>query len=221
MPIISPSLPATSFGEIQTLIGKLEGVITLFQVDIVDGVFVPPVSWPFTENDPVLALKDLRLLGATVAIEVDCMVDRPEQYVKTLLEAAVVSVIVHWGSTAEYEGIADMVHAHGAQLGLAITNDTPLEAVYVLLPNFDFIQVMGIKTVGAQGQPFDERTPETVATLRSSFPTLPIVIDGAVNSDTIARLKAAGATRFAPGSAIAKANDPRAAYEQLDVLACS
>ncbi len=219
MPLISPSLPAASFAELITLIKELDGTISLFQVDIVDGVFAPHVSWPFTEDEPMHGLSDLRLLCATVPIEVDCMVDSPEQYLETILDAGVVSVILHWGSTKEYARSVERVRERGAQCGLAITNDALLTEVAALIPTFDFIQVMGIKTVGAQGQPFDERTLDTVTVLRSHFPLLPIVIDGAVNVDTIPRLKEAGATRFAPGSAIAQSSDPRASYEQLRVLA--
>jgi ribulose-phosphate 3-epimerase len=100
-------------------------------------------------------------------------------------------------------------------MGLGIMNTTPEALMHELIPQFDYLQVMGIASIGAQGQPFDERTLTTVHTLRERYPSLEIAIDGAVNETTIPRLVEAGANRFAPGSAIAKAPDPVTAYKQL------
>jgi pentose-5-phosphate-3-epimerase len=66
-----------------------------------------------------------------------------------------------------------------------------------------------------QGQEFDERTLDTIAKLRKSYPRLEIAVDGAVNAATIRRLLQAGATRFAPGSAITQTADPALSYKQL------
>ncbi len=217
--MITPSLPAATYDELATLVRTLTGLVTMFQVDIVDGHFVPHTSWPFTEPNPWTAFARLSQLTEQVAIEVDCMVIEPERYLDIILKASVASVIVHWGSTETYRDVVNRIRASGAAAGLAFTNDVPLGAVIELVPTFDFVQVMGIAAVGAQGQPFDERTLDTVRTLRAHFPDLHIAIDGAVNATTIPFLKEAGASRFAPGSAIAKASDPSSAYKQLDILA--
>ena len=77
---------------------------------------------------------------------------------------------------------------------------------------------MGIARIGTQGQPFDERTLATVASLRTKYPAIEITVDGAVNADTIIPLREAGTNRFAPGSAVARAEDPVASYKQLASL---
>ena len=82
----------------------------------------------------------------------------------------------------------------------------------------DFVQLMGIKEVGRQGQPFAEETFARVKKLRSVYPELEIAIDGGVNQETIPGLAEAGASRLAPGSAIAKQADPKAAYLDLKKL---
>lgn len=216
---ITPSLPARSFEELTTLVDALRGTAPMVQVDIVDGVFAPHVSWPFTESDPGAALCALQTLTPHIAIEVDCMIEEPERFLETLLLVGASSIIIHLGSTEAYTGLASKLHDAGCRVGIAATNDADLEALFALVPLFDFVQVMGIREVGAQGQPFDERTLDTLRVLHEAFPDVPLVVDGAVNADTLPRLKDAGATRFAPGSAIAKHEEPKDAYLQLLKLA--
>jgi ribulose-phosphate 3-epimerase len=216
---VIPSLPAQSFRQLQILADALKTVATCLQVDIVDGKFVPLVSWPFTEaNDPLGEILRLRELPSNLELEVDCMVKDPLQYLDTLYTCGVRRIIIHYGSTTDYEAVFTHARTHRYTLGLAFTNDYTVSELEPYLASVDFVQVMGIKTVGAQGLPFDERTLSTVRAIRTLYPELPISVDGAVNQETILRLKEAGANRFAPGSAVAKAEDPAVAYKQLCAL---
>jgi pentose-5-phosphate-3-epimerase len=218
--MITPSLPASSFAEVLLLVQKLAPHIPMFQVDIVDGVFAPSRSWPFvdTNTDPTDELSRLRELVALVPVEVDCMVEDPLQYLDVCAKSGVRSVIIHVGSTEAYSDCIMHARLHGYRIGLALTNDVPTEALTPFIHDIDFVQVMGIREVGKQGQPFDERTLTTLATLHAQHPKLELVVDGAVHLDTIVRLRDAGATRFAPGSFIAQSRDPVASYKQLSVL---
>lgn len=215
---IVPSLPARSFSDLQILSQKLKGHARELQVDIVDGVFAPNLSWPFTEPHPKEELLKLRTLPQSMAIEVDCMCSTPEEYLDIFVELGVSRVIIHAGSTLEYDVCIAHARNNGYKIGLAILNTTNAELFDAYATHFDFVQVMGIEKVGAQGQPFDERTLSTVKTLRTKYPNLEIAVDGAVNESTILKLKEAGANRFAPGSAVAKASDPKAAYDTLAKL---
>lgn len=212
---IVPSLPAQSFEEIAALAESVVGDVTELQVDIVDGKFVDAYSWPFTEADPIAELDRLIPLVKDFAIEMDCMVIEPEQYLELFVQLGVSRVIMHMRSTEKYDEIIAHAREHGYKIGIAFTNDVPFTEYEALISQIDYVQVMGIAVVGAQGQPFDERTLETVAMLHAKYPDLEIAVDGSVNKDTIVRLKDVGVTRFAPGSAIAKQPDPRAAYHQL------
>jgi ribulose-phosphate 3-epimerase len=113
-----------------------------------------------------------------------------------------------------------LAHAatHGYKLGIAATADIPLTDITALIPEVSFVQLMGIAAVGQQGQPFDVRTLARARELRDRYPDLEIAVDGAVNSETIPQLYAAGVNRFAPGSAITKASDPVLAYRTLQAL---
>ncbi|MDC1205217.1 hypothetical protein N8083_00010 [Candidatus Pacebacteria bacterium] len=212
---ITPSLPALSFDEILKLARSLNGVARELQIDIVDGKFVPAVSWPFTETDPVHELQKISEITEIFDIEMDCMVKNPEQFLDLFVKLGVKRVIVHMGSTEIYEEIIGHARLHGYKIGFAFTNDIPLSEVEVFIPKIDFVQIMGIAHVGKQGQPFDQRTLSTAQTLRAKYPELEIAVDGSVNTSTIVALKEAGVNRFAPGSAVAKQVDQKAAYLHL------
>ncbi len=212
---IVPSLPAASFDEIERLCTALRGVAREIQIDIVDGKYVPHTSWPFTEPAPMHAFAQLSRYTRDFSLEVDCMVQDPEQYLDDIVSVGVMRIIIHVGSTQNYAGIIAHAQQHRYLLGFAFTNDTPLEMLHTYIDDVDFVQLMGIREVGQQGQPFDTRTLERARLLRQTYPDLDIAVDGSVNAHTIPQLYAAGVNRFAPGSAIAKQSDPAAAYKQL------
>jgi len=212
---VVPSYPAPSFTELSGLLLKLQGVSAGFQVDIVDGVFVPHMSWPFTETDPEAALLQLQTFSESYELEIDCMCMQPETYLETFVQAGARRVVIHIGTTENYAECIAHARMHNYKIGFAFTNDVPFVMLEPYLTEIDFVQVMGIAQVGAQGQPFDERTLETVARIRAAYPQLEIAIDGAVNTDTITRLFAVGANRFAPGSALTHTDDPVTAYKHL------
>jgi len=212
---VVPSLPAKSLEEIDALCTALKGVASEIQVDIVDGQYVPLISWPFTEKNPIEALSALSKYTDDFSIEMDCMVLNPEQYLDVFVELGVKRVVIHVGSTEAYDEIIAHAKHHGYTVGFALTNDTPLDVVLQYIEDIAYVQLMGIKEVGQQGQPFDVRTLKRASELRVRFPELEIAVDGSVNEDTIPQLYAAGVTRFAPGSAIAKTDDPEVSYKHL------
>ena len=213
---IVPSLPAPSFSTLLELTRSVEGVVSTFQIDLVDGRFVPHRSWPFTEPRADVEWQRIAELPATLRYEYDCMVMQPEQYVSALAAFNPLRIIIHYGSTEAWAELQAHAAAHQYDLGVAITNDVDPAALESLITHgVTFVQVMGIAQVGAQGQPFDERTPKTIRALRACYPDITIAVDGSVNEQTAPRLVSAGATQLAPGSAVAKAADPEAAVAAL------
>ncbi len=213
-----PSLPAESFSEIETLARKLDGVASGFQIDMVDGVFAPHISWPFSESDVYSELLKIATLPMSLSYELDCMVQKPEQYLDVVFTLPIQTVLIHMGSTERYGEIFTRIKASGRKAGLAFTSDVVLAEIETLISEVDVVQVMGIREVGKQGQPFDERTVDTIKWLREKFPELSIAVDGGVNAVTIPKLRAAGANHFAPGSAISRSDNPATAYKQLATL---
>lgn len=217
-PTLVPSLPAASFEELQRLAEALDGVASGFQIDIVDGRFVPHRSWPFTMADVAGEWEKIKTLPRGLAYELDCMVEAPEQYLDQFSKLTLKKIIIHVGSTDRYSAIIRHAKAHQYEIVLAFTNDVPLSFVRPFIPQLNGVQIMGIKHVGRQGQPFDERTLLTAQALRNEYPGLSIAVDGSVNEETIPQLMRAGVNHFAPGSAISQAPDPVVAYKHLKSL---
>ena len=103
-------------------------------------------------------------------------------------------------------------------MGIALNNDTDLSVLDPLMHHLDYVQCRGIAEIGRQGNSFDERVLDRVATLRGKYPELTISVDGSVNEETIKQLAEAGANRLVSGSAIIKSDDPAAAYQKLHEL---
>lgn len=213
-----PSYPAPNKEALTSVLTTLEGVSAGFQVDIVDGQFVPAVSWPFSAQAGVADLEELSQFAEKYELEIDCMVLHPEQYLDLFISVGFKRVVIHYGSTDNLDQIIARLRENNIKVGIAATNDISLDELLPVIEKVDYVQIMGIKEVGKQGQPFDDRTYETVKKLREHRPEIEIAVDGGVNQETIPKLFAAGANRFAPGSAITKAADPIAAYKQLVAL---
>ncbi len=212
---VVPSFPAPSWVVLQESLRALQGVAHGFQVDMVDGKFAPFTSWPFTDPNPAESLGRLRDWASVYELEIDCMVMEPFQYLDMLVAVGARRIVIHMGSTEVYAEVIAHARTYGYQIGFAATSAVPLEELVTWVPHIDYVQLMGIKEVGQQGQPFDEETLVRAHTLRMQFPDLEIAVDGSVNARTIPRLYAAGVNRFAPGSAITKASDQVAAYHDL------
>lgn len=215
---IVPAILAESFVEIEKVIDELSAAAIEFQVDVVDGKYVPATTWPFNQDSVKTEWSKLAPLNQKTNIELDLMVREPVQYFAELKERGFNRVIAHFGAVADFKDTALSARRLNLQLGLAIMNDDSLESVRPLLDLVDWVQVMGIKEIGKQGEPFDSRTLETIRELRALDSDLIIAVDGSVNADTIPDLLAAGANRLAVGSAILKQADRVAAYHNLAQL---
>lgn len=188
------------------------------QIDIVDGIFVPPRSWPYTHKENPL---DLRPIIDGFSTEVDLMIQNPEEVLEQYLKAGVKRVVVHLESTQALDAILALKEKYPFELGLSILNDTDVQVLLAQIHHADYVQLMGIAEIGSQGVPFDIRVVERIRTLKAEFPDLMISIDGSVNKETLPLLKEAGADRFAVGSAILSADDPEGAYRELDAIIAS
>jgi ribulose-phosphate 3-epimerase len=185
-------------------------------LDVVDGVFVPFVSWPY---EPVGVPAEVKVLTDPFTLEVDLMVSDATTAAAAWIEAGADMLVFH-AEGITLEAFRQFVKNAPAavSVGIAAINDTPLETLRPYIEIADSIQLMGIAKIGAQGQSFDERVIERLVTLKQEFPYHAITIDGSVNQDTIRRLADAGADRFICGSAIVSATDPEAAAQALQVL---
>ena len=184
------------------------------QIDVVDGEFVKAVSWPYSPAGEPISVKPFT---DAYTLEVDLMVANPILAARDWIKAGADMLVFH------IEGIGLEVFKNFAEnttvsVGVSMSGDTKMEDFLPYVAIADDVQLMGIESIGAQGQPFDEKVLDNIQYLRKEFPGKLISIDGSVNKETIRRLKEAGATRFVSGSAIVKADNPEEAFKHLNSL---
>lgn len=182
------------------------------QIDVVDGVFVPFSSWPY---EPIGSPAEASALIDPYTVEIDLMVEKPIPAALAWHEAGAEMYVFHIEtlSVAELEAIGNRMR--GRTIGISANNDTPLETLFEYAPFADYFQLMGIRAIGSQGQPFDEAVLERIKLVKDAYPNRIVSIDGSVNVDTLPRLKEAGADRFISGSGILKAETPQKGFEAL------
>src|SRR6056297_621812 len=182
------------------------------QLDMVDGTYAAAATWPYqppgepTEVQSVLERYD---------VQVDLMAVDPLQMAEAWVRAGAKELVIHLESIADLDPIKALRQRYQVPLLLAGGDSVEPAAYLAHRTDIDGVQVMGISTIGQQGQPLSPHAVARVRALREADASLPIQVDGSVNASTIDALFAAGATDFVVGSAIVGATDPRAAYHAL------
>ena len=213
---IVPAIIPESLEHLRMALERIRPFSREVQIDIVDGTFVPFTSWPYGSCGDVA---DITQYTSNIAVEVDLMVERPEDVVETYLMAGAGRVVIHLESTSRLPHIAALKKDYTFELGLSILNTTDLAMLEAAVAAADYVQLMGIGDIGSQGQPFDERVLARIGELKLRHPKLQVSIDGSVNESTLPRLRNAGADRFVSGSAIIRAENPEVSFTHLTELA--
>lgn len=214
--IIIPAIIPKSCADLTTGFETVSPFAHEVQVDIVDGMLTPFTSWPYSDPDVNMSPSKLLQYTKNFSVEVDFMVFKPEFIVPLYLDLGIQKVVIHLESTEELLSIIMLKREYTFTLGLSILNDTPLEVLTKVIKDADYVQLMGIKEIGSQAQPFDTRVLERIRILKNMYPDLLISVDGSVNPETLPLLYEAGARRFVSGSAIFKSEDPRATFEAMN-----
>ena len=216
---IIPAILPKSYGELEEKLDIAASHAHSIQIDVCDGYFVPSRTWPMNSGDretfKLMVNKRQKLPYADdFAFDLDLMVHSPENVIRDLIKLGAARVSIHIEAKHDF---AACRRAAGdeVELGVALVADTPLSRLEPFKGQFDYIQLMGIASIGKQAQPFDERVLERIREAKRMFPGVPIQIDGSVNADTAPRLIEAGADRLVSGSYILRAEDPKKAIKTL------
>ncbi|OGG59403.1 hypothetical protein A3C89_02795 [Candidatus Kaiserbacteria bacterium RIFCSPHIGHO2_02_FULL_50_50] len=213
---IVPAIIPTSSEDLQGKLSCASAFASDVQIDIVDGVYAKPASWPFAEN----SLGELAgFQRPALNVELDLMIKNPLEHLDALMALKPTRVVVHIESIDDLDAIIAHSKTHDYILGIGVSLDTPIKYIETLdASDIGYFQIMGIATIGSQGQPFDERVLTKIREVQGCCAEHPVSIDGAVNKETLPRLYTAGASRFVVGSAIWNAENPAAAYEALKTI---
>lgn len=180
-------------------------------IDVMDGVFVPNISFGF----PVM--KPIRQATGKV-LDVHLMITDPVRYVARFVEAGADYVTFHYEATDDCAACIGAIHAAGARAGISIKPATAAEVLEPLLPSLDMVLVMSVEP-GFGGQAFIPSSIDKIRRLsemkrRMGLDTL-IEVDGGISSANARVLFDAGAEALVAGSAVFRADDPAAEIERI------
>lgn len=213
-PFIAPSMLSADFGRLdqQTeLVNRSRA--GWFHLDIMDGVFVPNISFGFPVCKSIAA-------KAKKPLDAHLMIIEPDKYVQRFADLGVEWLSIHYEACSKSYLKKTLAHIRecGMKAGLAINPDTPVEVLIEFLRDIDYVVVMGVNP-GFSGQKFFECTTEKVSVLKeiidASEADVLIQVDGGVDLGNIKMLRDAGATSFVAGSAAFANADPKAAIAAL------
>jgi len=211
-PLIAPSILAADFANLQREVEMLNSSeADYIHVDIMDGVFVPNISFgiPVTEAIHRHAKKPL---------DVHLMIVNPDNYLEAFRNAGAEVISVHYEACNHLHRTLQAIHDLGAKAGVAINPHTPVELLSDVIQDIDQVIVMSVNP-GFGGQKFIENTYSKVSRLKDLILTkgakTKIEIDGGVNLQNAPKLLTAGADVFVAGSFVFNSSDPVQTISQL------
>ena len=210
--MLAPSLLSADFGHLANDIEMLnKSNCDWFHLDVMDGVFVPNISFGF----PVMeAMKQ----HALKPLDVHLMIERPEKFIPEVQRLGALVMNVHQEACVHLHRVLQQIRNAGMMAGVTLNPSTPVSMVEDVLQEADLVMLMSVNP-GFAGQRFIEHTYEKVERLREMIdrrhlPTL-IEVDGGVCRENAARLYEAGADVLVAGSAVFCAQNP---VEEVDIL---
>ena len=203
---IAPSMLAADFLHLEKDVKTVNKHADLFHLDVMDGVFVPNISFGFPVIEAIAKM-------AEKPMDVHLMIINPENYVERFGKVGAEMISFHRNATKDPAAVLKQIRSYGVKAGLVINPDLPVESLFPYLAEADFILLMSV-FAGFGGQKFIEATYDRVRTLKAEIDRqgldLPIQVDGGVSASNASALAEAGATILVAGSAVFKAEDPAA-----------
>ncbi len=180
-------------------------------VDVMDGVFVPNLTFGFKMINDIRPLSDL-------FYDVHLMITEPHRYVERFVKAGADLVSFHIEAESDISGTIELVKKSGAKVGLAVNPDTDIAKIEPFIDKLDLILVMSVFP-GFGGQKFIDGSLERIshaAALRDKHnKSAKIEVDGGINADNSSSIANAGADVLVAGNAVFGATDRRAAISAI------
>ena len=203
--IVAPSILAADFANLAGDIRRIEDTEAQgIHADVMDGLFVPNISFGFGVVKAVRKLTQKRL-------DVHLMIVQPERYVQRFVDAGADIVTVHYEATERLHDCLRMIHDAGAQAGVSIKPATEVDVLREYLDEMDLALVMSVEP-GFGGQKYIPESTRRIARLKQMIDeagsnTL-IEVDGGISAANAAEVYGAGADVLVAGSAVFKAESP-------------
>ena len=190
--LIAPSILSADFGKLNAEIREVEPFSDLIHCDVMDGAFVPNITF---------GQAVLKKIKTRKPLDVHLMIEKPERHVKAFAKAGAKIISFHIEATKNPRKTIKLIRESGARPALAIKPKTPLKKILPYLKLVDFVLVMTVEP-GFGGQKFMEEMLPKIRKLRAMHPDLDIEVDGGINPRTAGLAVKAGANILVAGSAV-------------------
>ncbi|WP_207426179.1 ribulose-phosphate 3-epimerase [Pedobacter sp. SYSU D00535] len=210
--LVAPSVLAADFANLQKDIEMVNGSrADWFHVDIMDGVFVPNISFGF----PVL---DALAKHAAKPLDVHLMIVDPDRYIEQFKKAGASNITVHFEACTHLHRTVHAIKELGCTAGVALNPHTPVAVLEDIIDDLDLVLLMSVNP-GFGGQKFIENTYRKIRALKALAAgrndSLLIEIDGGVNAKNASTLLDAGANVLVAGNFVFTAPNPAEVISQL------
>lgn len=213
--IVSPSLLSADFGNLERDIAMLEASeADWYHLDVMDGVFVPNISFGFPVIDAIAKL-------STKPLDVHLMIVDPDRYITRVRDTGAAIMNVHQEACTHLHRTISAIHRAGMKAAVTLNPATPVCTLEDIICDVDMVLLMSVNP-GFGGQSFipeiTAKTKRLRKLIKDSGSHAIIEIDGGVNDTTAIELAAAGAQALVAGSAVFRDPAPAAAIHRLKVL---
>ena len=215
-PIVSPSLLSANFNELSKDIEMInQSEADWFHLDVMDGVFVPNISFGFPIISHINKL-------AKKPLDVHLMIVDPDRYIKDFKNAGADYLVVHYEACTHLHRTIQSIKAEEMKAGVSLNPHTSVDLLEDILPDLDLVLLMSVNP-GFGGQSFIPSTLVKIWQLRQRIDAMElnvgIEVDGGISVETISDVAEAGANIFVAGSAVYGSDDYEETITQLKTLA--
>jgi ribulose-phosphate 3-epimerase len=213
---IIPSILSADFARLAEEIARVErGGVSMLHLDVMDGHFVPNLTIGPPVVESVRKVTHLHL-------DVHLMIENPDRYVTSFVEAGANSVSVHYEACRHLDGTLEMIRNAGAMAGIVLNPGTPVSVLEDVVAVADYVLLMSVNP-GFGGQRLIPYVLDKVRQLdrlrKEKHLALPIEIDGGVHKENLAQVVRAGCDWIVTGSAVFHSADPEGTVREMRKIA--